>query len=301
MPTILNRRQADNPPRKWPTDEQKRLLNLLKGSSARLAELQSAFPDRTLAAIRSKVRKLRIKHDLFGRSYRDEKAQFSVAVANAVNPETVFDAYAGAGHQTLIWAETAATIYAAEKIALQGRQFVRGILAQGFRECDSSLHNWRAFEKKDKEVFLWKGDAIDAAVSLRYNGRSTDLLDMDTCGSAIPALPIFLNLLKPRHLVITHGEFHSLRFGREDVLRRTLCHRSVNSSNLPKSPDSLKNALIKADKLSALRCDNETAKSRWLILQTHQWLGSPVTGMLRLHYRVVKPPATSDCLNELAR
>ena len=304
MPAPLKRRKAlSKHPRKWTLEETRRLLTMLRNNKGGLPELRAAFKGRNDASIRSKARKLRVKHDLFGDAYRKEKAAFSKKVAEATAPRTVFEAYAGAGHQTLVWAATADAVYSAERDATQARKFAANVAEAGFRARKSPLRGWRGwrvFQKGGRRIFLHPGDATDAAVALRHNGVKVGLVDMDTCGSAIPTLPLFLNLLRPAHLVITHGEFLSYRFGREDVLRRILCHRNVNDARVPKSPEALEKALVRADKLSALRCANETDLARWLKIGRKESMGNKAGGMLRVHYRVVKPPATADCLNELA-
>lgn len=304
MPAPLKRRKAlSKRPRKWTPVEERRLLTMLRGGKCALPALRSAFGNRNDASIRSKVRKLRVKHDLFGDAYREKKTAFSEKIAAATKPRTVFEAYAGAGHQTLAWAAAAAVVYAAERNATQARQFAANVGGAGFRERKlppKGWTGWRVFQKGGRKIFLHPGDATDAAVSLRRNNVKIGLLDMDTCGSAIPALPLFLHLLRPTHLVITHGEFLSYRFGRKDVLRRILCHRNVNDSRVPRSPEALEKALIQADKISALRCANETERARWLVVGRKESMGNKAGGMLRVHYRVIRPPATADCLNELA-
>ena len=286
-------------------------MTMLRNDKGDLPALRKAFNGRNDASIRSKVRKFRVKHDLFGDAYREEKIKFSEKIVRATNPKTVFEAYAGAGHQTLIWAKKAEIVYSAERNITQARQFADNVAQAGFREHKrppKGWKEWRVFRKGGREIRLFCGDATDAAVTLRHHRINIRLVDMDTCGSAIPSLPLFLHLLRPAHLVITHGEFLSYRFGREDVLRRILCHLDVNGHRLPRTAEGLKKALIKADKISALRCANETAGARWLERCQAQWLkvrnqtplGKRANEMFRVHYRVVRPPATADCLNELA-
>ena len=303
MPLLLQRRRALERPKKWTQAEERRLLEILRSDNCSLPVLRETFKERNDASIRSKVRKFRIKHDLFGDSYREEKLAFSNKVVNAVKPKTVFEAFAGAGHQTLVWAEIATTVYSAERDGAQSRQFIINVIKAGFQEIGhfpKKRKKWRVFQKGQRKIHLFCGNAIDAAVSLRYCRIKIGLVDMDTCGSAIPSMPLFLELLRPAHLVITHGEFLSYRFGRVDVLRRILCHRNVNDSRVPTSPEALEKALIRSDKLSALRCANETRYALWLTVIQKTSLGSKAGGMLRIHYRVTKPPATADCLNELA-
>src|SRR5688572_6172082 len=104
---ILNRRRAYNKPIVWSRSDEKLLLNYLKKESFDSKRLEELFPERTLPSIRSKVRKLRIKYDLFGAIYREEKENFTSKIAKEVRPKIVFDAYAGAGHQSFKWIELA--------------------------------------------------------------------------------------------------------------------------------------------------------------------------------------------------
>ena len=296
----LKRRKANSPPVEWKSNEEKLLLNYLKKHTFDSDALKKMLPGRSLASIRSKVRKLRIKHDLFGESYRVEKEDFTIEVAQAVNPKTVFDAYAGAGHQTFEWIKVAQTVYASEFMKSKLKQFDKLATKNSFEKINTGRNSWKHYQKEGKNIYLYIGDALDAAAEIKVNNVRIDLMDLDTCGSTLPLLPTLLVLTKPRHLVITHGEFHSMRFKREDVLRRLLTHRDISANPFPLEVDEMSAELDKAVKTAALRAHNETADSFWLELNDEVWLGSKFHGMLRRHYKVKKPAATSDCINELS-
>lgn len=296
----LKRRKALTPEIEWSNLEKKKLLKYLKLKIQNTADLRKLFPGRGLPSIRNKVRKMRISYDLFGNTYREVKKAFTVKINNLVAPKFVFEAYAGAGHQTIIWAEKANIVFASEKAQRKCVQFRKRIVSAGFKKI--SLDNkWVEFHKGDKTILLYQGDAVEAATFVAVQGNKIDLVDLDTCGSSLPTVPIFLNLLKPKHLVITHGEFHSMRFMREDVLRRTLPHRDINKTPFPLSVANMAKELDKAVKVYALRSHNETGDSFWADLKSEQWLGNKIHGMLRRHYVITKPAATADCLNYLAR
>lgn len=258
------------------------------------------FPDRTKASIRSKVRKLRISNDLFGNSYRNEKSCFTDEVGREVSPITVFEGYAGAGHQSIIWLNHCENLFASEKNATKWQQFYKNATKEGFQVQVSTINNWLLFTKGSKKIYFYKGDVIDAAAEIRTNKLQIDLIDLDTCGSTLPSLGTILTLIKPKHLLITHGEFHSMRFKREDVLRRVFSHRDIDKSPFPLTVDQMSSELDKAVKINALRAHNETQDSYWLELKKETWLGSKFHGMLRRYYSISKPPATADCLNELS-
>jgi hypothetical protein len=297
----LKRRKALTVPITWTSEDEKLLLSYLKKESFDAKLLKELFPARTLPSIRSKVRKLRIKHDLFGASYRNEKGDFTLKIANKLKPKTVFDAYAGAGHQTFKWITIADRVYASEKMKTKLKQFEKKAKENSFEKIDTGDCLWKCYKKGSKEIFFFIGDAVSAAADLKVNCLNIDLIDLDTCGSTLPILPTFLVLLKPKHLVITHGEFHSMRFKREDVLRRLFMHRDVKTNPLPLNVDEMSKELDKAVKIAALRAHNETSDSFWLKLEEETWLGGRFHGMLRRHYKISKPPATSDCINELSR
>jgi len=296
----LERRKANNPPSIWSEEDEKKLLLYLKRESFDARQLKEIFPTRTLPSIRSKVRKLRIKYDLFGESYRNDKEDFTLRIASKKKPKAVFEAYAGAGHQTFKWIEVADIVYASEKMKSKFRQFDKTAKSFGFSRIDTGNSLWKLFKKGSKKILFFPGDAIDAAADLNVNKLRIDLIDLDTCGSTLPILPTLLILLKPRHLVITHGEFHSMRFKREDVLRRLFMHRDIGKNPLPMNVDEMGNELDKAVKIAGLRAHNETADSFWLTLGEETWLGGKFHGMLRRYYKISKPAATSDCINELS-
>ncbi|MEQ9229432.1 MAG: hypothetical protein RIF46_02035 [Cyclobacteriaceae bacterium] len=296
----LERRKAYNPPIKWKESEVQLLLDILKTDGYNADRLQNDFPHRTLAAIRSKVRKLRIKHDLFGESYREEKSAFTIKIAKSLNISTVYDAYAGAGHQTFKWVSIVDTVFASERDNNKLESFSKAALKEGFTLVPSTIAGFSRFTKGSKEVQFYSGDAIKASTLLSSSGIQIDLIDLDTCGSTIPSLSTFLLLLEPKHLVITHGEFHSMRFQREDVIRRLFSHRDITNSILPRTVDEMSIELDKAVKMTSLRAHNETANSFWPILEDETWLGNKAHGMLRRYYRISKPSATSDCINELS-
>jgi hypothetical protein len=296
----LKRRRALTPKKTWSKKEEERLLNYLEKNQFDAKTLLKLFPKRKLPSIRSKVRKLRIKHDIFGSSYRDEKINFTRKVSNKVKPKIVFEAYAGAGHQTFVWAEKAQVVYAAEFSKGKLRLFQKEAKAAGYKQDAKREGNWRVFRKGRKKIFFFIGDAVRAAAELNVRNAKIDLLDLDTCGSTIPTLSHYLLMLKPKYFVITHGEFHSMRFKREDVLRRLFVHLNVSKNPFPISVDRMSKELDKSVKLSALRSHNETTHSYWPELKDETWLGGKFHGMLRRYYKLKKPPATADCLNIIA-
>lgn len=296
----LERRKANNPPVDWSAADEALLLKYLKKNSFDSKKLRQLFPERTLPSIRSKVRKLRIKHDLFGKSYRDDKGDFTTLIAKRTKPKIVFDAYAGAGHQTFKWIEYADEVYSSELMKSKIRQFEKTAIENNFKKLKPQ-GNWQVYKRSGKKIYLFIGDAFDAMIEIKVRQVKVDLVDLDTCGSTLPLLPTFLLLARPKHLVITHGEFHSMRFKREDVLRRLFVHRDISRNPLPLDTDEMCKELDKAVKLSALRAHNETIHSFWLELAQEVWLGSQYRGMLRRYYKVKRPSATADCINELSK
>ncbi|MGK7392613.1 MAG: hypothetical protein ACNS60_19825 [Candidatus Cyclobacteriaceae bacterium M2_1C_046] len=296
----LRRRKANNPPIPWSEKEERNLLTVLQTGEYDINKLSKLLPNRTVAGIRSKIRKLRIKHDLFGNSYRSEKENFTLKVASVAQPDAVFDAYAGAGHQTFKWITVADKVYASEKIQSKLEQFENTAYNNGFIKVETADCLWKLYRKESKQVYLYLGDALDAAADIKVNRVKIDLIDLDTCGSTLPLLSTLLILTKPLHLVITHGEYHSMRFKREDVLRRLLSHRDVSQNPFPLNVDQMAVELDKAVKMSALRAHNETVDSYWVELIDETWLGSRMHGMLRRYYKISKPVATSDCINSIS-
>ena len=282
----------------WSEHEVSLLLNGIENHRLTVSELEKILPTRSRAAIRSKIRKLRISLDLFGGNYRNEKSEFTRKHSKRIYPEVVFDGYAGAGHQSLIWALHAKTVIAADKKKEKENQFLKNFLSHGYSVGEKE-NGWIPLTKETSKVFFVCGDIIDVAVKTKFLGFDVDLVDLDTCGSTLPLLPIILNLLSPKHLVITHGEFHSLRFGRDDVLRRILTHRDISSSTLNLSIDDLSIELDKSVKMSALRVHNETKDSFWAELEDEVWLGKKKNGMLRRIYSLKKSPITAHCLNSV--
>ncbi|NII27590.1 hypothetical protein HB364_21080 [Pseudoflavitalea sp. X16] len=297
----LERRKANTIPLSWSPEDERLLLKYLKKESFDAQFLMELFPGRTLPGIRSKVRKLRIKHDLFGESYRDQKEDFTTQIARKVKPKHVFDAYAGAGHQTFKWTTVADVVYASDIMKSKLKQFEKTARENKFEKVNTGDCLWKLFTNGDKKVFFFMGDALDAAADLKVNKLRIDLVDLDTCGSTLPILPTLLVLLKPRHIVITHGEFHSMRFKREDVLRRLFLHRDISKNPFPMDVETMSNELDKAVKIAGLRAHNETTDSFWLDLKEEKWLGGKFHGMLRRYYKVSKPSATADCINELSK
>lgn len=295
---MFKRRQAYTYQISWSVEDERKLLSFLKASTFNSLKLEKLFPNRTMAAIKSKTRKLRIKYDLFGESYRDSKIAFTAKHSSKIKPVNVFEAYSGAGHQSKVWLKTCKQLFACDRGATKKKQFEKAVEDLGFKRKKSSSA-WSNYFGSKKNIYFYHGDVIDAAVDIRQNGVKIDVLDLDTCGSTLPILPTLLNLIKPKYLFITHGEFHSKRFGRDDVLRRVLFHRDVNDSCLNLTVDELSIELDKAVKIAALRSHNETKDSLWAELIDEVWLGSKFHGMLRRVYKIKKAVATADCLNEL--
>lgn len=295
----LKRRQAHTRGEPWTPEEENILVEHLKTRSFDRATLRALFPTRSIPGIRSKVRKLRISYDLFGDSYRDDKIAFTHKIAQSIAPKVIFEAYAGVGHQTFAWLEHVDVLFASDKVKRKWKDFEGYALQHGFTKCKNGYKVWDKYIKDEKTIYFFPGDAIDACSHIKVEGIKVDAVDLDTCGSSLPSLPIFLSVLKPKHIIITHGEFHSLRFKREDVLKRVLSHKSLDNNSIPANFDELAIELDKSVKLYGLRAHNETKDSFWLELKDEVLLGSKVHGMLRRHYTVGKPPATADCLNFL--
>ncbi|MBL7700549.1 MAG: hypothetical protein JNK79_20485 [Chitinophagaceae bacterium] len=296
----LKRRQAYGVPKNWSKREENLLLNHLRTDTLDIKYLKALFPKRSLPSIRSKVRKLRIKYDLFGESYRGDKGAFTTKIAKKVKPKIVFEAYAGAGHQTFRWTDYANKVYACELMKSKFIQFTISAKKNGYSKL-AKKGNWDHFKKGKKSVYFFSGDVIAAAAELHVKKVNIDTVDLDTCGSTLLTLPTILTLLKPRYFAITHGEFHSMRFQRQDVLRRLLVHRDIRENPLPLDVDELSNELDKAVKVAAFRAHNETKDSFWPILKGTTWLGNRFHGMLRRYYKLEKPRATSDCINKISK
>jgi len=296
----LKRRKVHNQSIPWSVQDERKLLSYLKKEPYEIGVLKKLFPNRTASAINNKTRQLRLKHDLFGISYRIDKEDFTIKIAEKIKPVAVFDAYAGAGHQTFKWIETADTVFASEIMKSKKKQFEKTAVDNGFVKSPSEYPLWEKYEKQDKKIYFYIGDIVSAAAEIKTYQIKIDLLDLDTCGSTLPTLPTILVLLKPKHLVITHGEFHSLRFGRKDVLRRLLSHKDIAENPLPMNIEEMSKELDRAVKIAGIRAHNKIRQSFWLVLKEEVWLGSKHQGMLRRYYKVTKPPATADCINILS-
>ncbi len=124
---------------------------------------------------------MRIKHDLFGAIYRDDKEDFTTKIANKVKPKIVFDAYAGAGHQTFKWIEVANKVFASEIMKSKLSQFEKSAKKNGFVKKKYKGKHWKLYVKGKKEIFFFQGDAIAAAAELKVNRINVDVIDLDTC------------------------------------------------------------------------------------------------------------------------
>lgn len=263
-------------------------------------EIYGQFPTRTPQAIRSKIRKLRVKHGTFGESYRETKTDFTKHLAEIAQPRTVFEAYAGSGFQTLAWLTQAENVYCAEKNPAAIRRLRDRLRRAGYKR-DGTAGIWSVYTKGGKKAHIFQGDAVSAAAHLHAAIGQIDLLDLDTCGSTLPTLPTFLTLLSPSYLAITHGEFHSHRLRRSDVLRRLMVHADISVGvGKDLSVQDLAAELDKAVKTAALRSHNETHDSFWPELAEEKWLRNQTQGMLRRFYTLYRPVATADCLNYLS-
>lgn len=295
---MFERRRATNVPIRWSSSDEELLLDALKNRDFTYDKIKEKLPNRSTQSIRSKVRKLRIKHDLFGDSYRADKTEFTEKYAEQLKPNIVFEGYCGSGNITSEWTKFSNSVFCSDRDIAKADKFAQRMIDDGFKISEDSGF-WKGFHKSRKSVFHYCGDVLDAALELRFNGITADVVDLDTCGSTIPLIPILVNVLKPKYLCITHGEFHSLRFKRDDVLRRVLSHRSIFESNLKLDNNSLAKELDKTVKVSLLRAHNEVKDSWWADLIGEQWLGRKNMGMLRRIYKIEKAKFTADRLNEL--
>ena len=294
----LARRGITGTAKAWTPDEERKLRDMInQGMPPR--DVKAAFPDRSDASVKNKLRKTRIKMDCFGEDYRESKQEFTRKIGLDVDPEVVVEAYAGSGHQTIIWLEKATSVYASERDANKAKMLEQRLLKEGFQQKSEVRCGGSVFEKDGKSVTVFQGDAVLFAAHLCASGVQPDVLDLDTCGSTIPTLGTFLALLRPKNMVITHGEFHSQRMNREDVMRRLLTHRDIRTSTIPKGLEALKDELHRAVCTQALRAHNETHESFWPTPQSDTWL-DPSKRMLRRHYSLSRPQAAADAINKLS-
>lgn len=294
----LVRRRRDGSAGPWTPAQVERLRRFLS-LGMKLEEIYGQFPTRTPQAVRSKIRKLRVKHGTFGASYRNTKTGFTKDIAKEARPKTVFEAYAGSGYQTIAWLTQADTVYCAELSRPAVSRMSARLRRMGYKRARNG-GRWLVYRKEEKSVKIFLGDAVSAAAHVHAEIGEVDVLDLDTCGSTLPTLPTFLALLSPAYLVITHGEFHSLRLRRNDVLRRIMVHSAIGQPLSRMGISELAAQLDKAVKTAALRAHNETQDSFWPELVSEKWLRSRSQGMLRRFYALYRPVATADCLNYLA-
>lgn len=286
----------------WNPNDEQRLLKLLK-SGATLKKIFPLFKGRSDASIRSKIRRLRIKYSLFGEKYRDEKRNFTKKTLSKLPIKYVFEAYAGIGEQTKQYLTHSRFVISCEKIQSKYKKLIKVATNLGFKKS-SSIPGFpvkhEILIRNDQVVYIFNGDAIKIAFLFCMAPITFDLLDLDTCGSTLPVLSSFLVALRPKYLLITHGEFHSLRFKREDVFRRILLHRDITKSPSIPSIDWLADELDLSVKASAMRCHNEIKDSYYPLLMKEMWMGQKQNGMLRRLYKINKAIATSDCLNDIS-
>lgn len=293
----FQKRKKNNKGIRWTSSEEDKLVDFIKNDEINYDTLQTVFENKTLQAIRNKIRKLRISKSLYGASYQEDKETFTLKLAFSLKPQIVFEAYAGIGVQSIRWGEVAKEVYSSEINKNKFKDFKNCLVGNDYKCYESSQSEWTRFSKNKKKIWFANIDAVKAASILSAKGKKVDVLDLDTCGTSLPTLPIFLSLLKPKYVVITHGEFHSLRFRREDVLRRILPHIDISKPILPITPEGLAQELDKAVKLYALRSHNQTIHSYWAELIDEQWLGPKGRGMLRRVYALSRPSSTAECLN----
>ena len=296
----FSKRKKNNESTNWSNADENILLKYLSGGEKyHIKEVQLLFPERSDTSLKNKVRRLRIKHDLFGEEYREEKRAFTYKWAKKIKPRVVFDAYAGAGHQSVQWLKYTETLFASDKQKIKPKQFSDTVESAGFKLIKTNERWFEFLDDNQRNLYFYRGDILQAAIDIAATSVDIDVLDLDTCGSTLPILPALLGILKPRYLMITHGEFHSFRFKREDVLRRVLFARDISAPTNDMTLEDLVYELDRTVKLAALRSHNETRDSLWAELLDQTWLGNKPQGMLRRVYKLAKPKSTAQCLNSL--
>ena len=296
---MFQRRSTKRKPVPWSTKDESKFLKLLEEEKCGIATLRSIFPERSDASLRAKRRKLKIRENIFGERYRAVKSEFTAEIAARIRPRMIFEAYAGIGHQTRVWLDHCDHLVCAELNPAKCKILVKNLISDGYKKCNGFNHHWVSLKNHNKTVDVFQGDALRAATEIAVFVGGADVLDLDTCGSTIPTITTFVNLLHPKHMLITHGEFHSLRFGREDVLKRLMCHKSIAQEILPLTVNGLALELDRAVKVSCLRAHNETKDSYFPELVGECWLGEPQSGMLRRYYKIEKAIATADSINRI--
>ncbi|MFA4663351.1 Myb-like DNA-binding domain-containing protein [Pyrococcus kukulkanii] len=219
IPFKKPRAYSNNP---WTKEEEQRLLYLLwKGYSP--SEIATYFPNRSKVSIKNKIRKMKIKYDLYGGGHRKEKYQLAEEWVRTIKPKTVLDGFAGRGNLTKIYLEHAKTVYAVEIKRNIFESLKANIEEYIGEEAEITDRNTYVIDNGEKRIVLINSDIKDAVYYLGGQGITFDFIDLDPCGTPIPVIPLLPKILKEDgYLAITFGDFHSYRFKRYDVLAKTV-------------------------------------------------------------------------------
>jgi|GEM_PF-2704862 len=224
--TLIFKKPKANTRRQWSKEEEEKLLKLIeKGLSP--SEILAYFPDRSMISIKNKIRKLRIKYNLYGFDHQDKKSKILEKWLKRIKPKTVLEGFAGHGNLTKVYLGFAEEICAVEinkQIFKRLKENLEKILNLKAKKIENA-NNVQIYKIKgnNKVIFLINSDIRDAIHYLAYHGYKFDFIDLDPCGTPIPFIPLIPKISKVgSHIAITYGDYHSLRFKRYDVLAKTI-------------------------------------------------------------------------------
>ena len=207
---------------KWTKEEEQKLLELIS-QGLPPSEITMYFPNRSKASITNKIRKMRIKYDLYGEDHRKHKYQLAEKWVQEIKPKIVLDGFAGHGNLTKIYLKYANTVYAVEinkTIFEKLKTNIENTLGSKAEKSDDNIY---IIENPHRKAVLMNSDIKDAIYYLGGQNIVFDFIDLDPCGTPMPVIPLLPKLSKENgYVAITFGDFHSYRFRRYDVLAKTM-------------------------------------------------------------------------------
>lgn len=210
---------------KWTRKEELLLRELIKKRTG-IKEIGKHFPKRNKVSIKSKIQKFKIKYNLYGLDDRYKKQDLAKKWLKRVAPQTIFEGFAGTGNLTRLYIRSCANkIYSCELNKRRFNKLVNAVSIITKQKGKQDVINdipVRKFLSKKQNIFLANCNAERLAAYFYAKNEHFDLIDLDPCGTALPAMYLFLRLINNGYLEMTYGEFHSYRLGRYDVLLKTV-------------------------------------------------------------------------------
>lgn len=254
----------------WTPEEDAILIKCMKEKMENPSEISRNYlPHRDHDAIRKRIIYLRKTSKEFGYFHKDDKYSFSREVIEEIRPKVVFEGYAGIGYQTKQYIGNCEVIFCVDSDPKVEERRIEYLQPDKVLEFDE----YKILRFSDTVVYSITGDVVDGAAFVKGFGFDVDYVDLDPYSSAVIEAAHVVRLLRPKYLMMTFGEWQSIKLHNMDFLFRVLFSGYNAFEIRDMHIDDIINLVEYCLQMRLLTLSSETKKCVYMEKIKEQWLG----------------------------